>query len=101
MKKGKRILAILGIILLAVLYLSTLIFALIGSKDTMVYFKASIYATVVIPVLIWAYTLVYKLLKDHYSLRNDIRPAGKDGKIANGTDSAAKSTDDASEDITE
>ena len=58
MKKGKQILAIIGIILLVVLYLSTLVCAITG---TMKMFKASIFATFVIPVLIWAYTFLYKL----------------------------------------
>lgn len=71
MKKVKRILAIIGVVLLAGLYLSTLIFAIIDSDDTMTLLKASIYSTIVVPVLIWAYGLVYRLLKNHYSLRED------------------------------
>lgn len=71
LKKVKQILAVIGIILLASLYVSTLIFALIGSSNAMRLFQASIYATVVVPVLIWAYTMVYRLLKDHFSLRDD------------------------------
>ena len=42
MKKIKQILAILGCILLVGLYVSTLIFALIGSEDTMKLFRASV-----------------------------------------------------------
>lgn len=64
MKKVKQILAILLVIVLVGLYVSTLVFALIGSPDAMNLLKASIYATIVFPVLIWAYTFVYKLLKD-------------------------------------
>ena len=61
MKKGKQILAIIGIILLVVLYLSTLVCAITDNTGTMKMFKASIFATFVIPVLIWAYTFLYKL----------------------------------------
>lgn len=71
MKKTKRILAILGIILLASLYVATLVFAIIGSENAMNWFRASVYATVVVPVLIWAYGFVYRLLRDHFSLRED------------------------------
>lgn len=71
MKKVKQIFAILAIVLLVGLYLSTLIFALIGSSDAMVLFKASIFSTVVIPVLIWAYSMIFRLLKNHFSLRDD------------------------------
>jgi uncharacterized protein YpmB len=64
MKTVKRILAIIGIILLLALYGSTLIFALIGDPKSMLLFRAAVIMTVIIPVLIWAYTFVYKLLKD-------------------------------------
>lgn len=60
-EKGKQILAIIGIILLVVLYLSTLVCAITDNTGTMKMFKASIFATFVIPVLIWAYTFLYKL----------------------------------------
>ena len=66
MKKIKQIIAILGCILLVGLYVSTLVFALIGSEDTMNLFRASVYATVVVPVLIWAYSFIYRLLKNHF-----------------------------------
>lgn len=72
MKKTKQILAIIGVVLLVALYVSTLVFALIGSDLATNCLKASIYATVVVPVLIWAYTMVYRLLKNHYSLREDL-----------------------------
>jgi hypothetical protein len=71
MKKVKQIFAIIAIVLLVGLYLSTLIFAIIGSKDTMVLFKTAIFSTIVIPVLIWAYTMIFRLLKDHFSFRDD------------------------------
>ena len=42
-------------------YLSTLVCAITDNTGTMKMFKASIFATFVIPVLIWAYTFLYKL----------------------------------------
>ena len=66
MKKMKRILALLGAILLVGLYLSTLVCALSSNENFMDMLKASIYATVIIPVLIWAYTFIYRLLNDHF-----------------------------------
>lgn len=62
MKKTKQILAVIGIILLVGLYLTTLILAVLG-KEFFQLFMASIISTIMIPVLIWAYTFVYKLLK--------------------------------------
>lgn len=63
MKKTKQLLAILGIILLAGLYVSTLIFAFLDRSESMGLLKASIAATILVPVLIYAYTLIYKLTK--------------------------------------
>ena len=66
MQKVKRILALLGAILLIALYISTLVCALSANENFMDLLTASIYATVIIPVLIWAYSFIYRLLKDHF-----------------------------------
>ncbi len=65
MKKIKRILALLGAILLLGLYVSTLFSAIFAKENFMELLTASVYATVVVPVLIWAYSMIYKLLKKH------------------------------------
>ncbi len=67
MKKVRRVIALVGVIALVALYVSTLVLALIGSENTMNLFWADIVATIVLPVLIWAYTFIYNLLKEHYS----------------------------------
>ncbi|MEG0961710.1 MAG: hypothetical protein RSD28_01195 [Lachnospiraceae bacterium] len=64
MKKTKQILAIIGIVLLVCLYLTTLLLALLG-KDFFQMFMAAMISTIMIPVLIWTYTFVYKLIKKH------------------------------------
>lgn len=63
MKKIKQILALIGAIILIGLYISTLVCALSSSDNFMNLMMASIYATVIIPVLLWAYSFIYKLLK--------------------------------------
>ncbi|MCR4956447.1 MAG: hypothetical protein K6A30_07160 [Lachnospiraceae bacterium] len=60
--KVKRIIALLGVIFLVGLYILTLVAALTTNPNKEGYFLASIYATVVIPVLFWAYSLIYKLI---------------------------------------
>lgn len=65
MKKGKRILAVIGIILLAALYGLTILAAIFDNTETMKYLAASIAATVIIPVLLWVYQLIYRIIKDH------------------------------------
>lgn len=63
MKKIKQVLAIIGVILLVALYLTTLVFAITDNSGTMDLFFASIVATILIPVLLWAYTFIYHLIK--------------------------------------
>ncbi len=62
MKKAKRILALAGAVLLILLYLSTLVFAFMG-KEFMHWLMASVGASIMVPVLIWAYSFIYRLLK--------------------------------------
>ena len=65
MKNLKRISALLGIILLAGLYLTSLVLALTSNAHTFEFFEASIAATVIIPILLWIYTAMYKYLTKH------------------------------------
>lgn len=62
MKKTKRILAAAGAILLFLMYLSTLIFALIDHPAAFALLRASIGCTILIPVLLYAGILVYRVL---------------------------------------
>ncbi len=61
----KRILAMAGVILLLLLYGSTMVFALMGDSHTMTAFKASLLATIIVPVLLWVYSATYKWIKKH------------------------------------
>ncbi len=72
-QKIKQILAILGVIVLVGLYAATLICALSKSDNYMNLLMASVYSTVIIPVLMWAYSFIYKLLKNYYSEKNDTK----------------------------
>lgn len=58
----KQILAWIGIILLAGLYISTLVFALIGSETADRLFRASIAGTILVPVFLYAMILIAKVL---------------------------------------
>lgn len=60
MKKFKRVFALLGAILLVALYASTLIFALMDNQNSEGLLKAAIASTILLPVLLYAITLVYK-----------------------------------------
>lgn len=62
-EKLKRIFALAGAILLACLYLATLIFAFVDPTASKNWLKASLVCTVVIPVFLYAYILIYRYLK--------------------------------------
>ena len=51
MKKIKQILALIGVVLLVCMYAATLIFALIDSPAASGLFRASVAATILVPVL--------------------------------------------------
>lgn len=65
MKRSKtvRVLAIIAIVLLVVLYLSSLVFALLNDPVADGLLKASFLATIALPVLLYVYTLMFKYAK--------------------------------------
>ncbi len=61
--KMKRILAFAGAVILFAMYASTLVFALIDHSSAQGLLKASIACTIILPVFLYAYTLVYRTVK--------------------------------------
>ena len=61
MKKGKRIIAGAGALLLIVMYVATLVFAFIDHPAAHNLFIGSLVCTGVVPVLLYTYILLYKL----------------------------------------
>lgn len=57
MKKSKRIMALIGAILLVLLYVSTLIFAFIDTVVSQKLLMAAIATTILLPVLLYIYSL--------------------------------------------
>jgi amino acid permease len=64
-KKTKRILALIGVILLVILFVATFLLAIFASPKSMGLFKAAFYSTIIIPILLYAYVLVYKHVKNN------------------------------------
>lgn len=62
MKKAKRILALAGAVLLIGMYVCTFIFSLIDSPVATDFLKASVAATILIPVLLYGLLLFTKLM---------------------------------------
>lgn len=62
MKKAKRILALIGAILLIAMYLITLILAIFASPATKGMLMAAIGCTIVLPCLLYGMMLIAKVL---------------------------------------
>ena len=62
MNRLKRIFALAGALLLACMYIATLVFALMDSPSASGLFQASVAAKILVPVLLYGYILVARLL---------------------------------------
>lgn len=56
---SRQIGAIAGVLLLAVLYIATLIVAIFDNSESGRWFMICIFATVAVPILLWVYTWMY------------------------------------------
>lgn len=63
MKKTKQILAILGIVLILGLNIFVVFAAGTASEDGMGLFGGAVVAMVMIPILLWIYLYIFKLIK--------------------------------------
>lgn len=63
MDKIKRVLAIIGVLILIGLYGTTLVSAVLVTPATKKFFEASLLATVMIPILLYVYVWLYHLIK--------------------------------------
>ena len=63
MKRIKRILAVIGIALLVLMYLVTLLSAIFDMGSSMALFRASVICTILVPILLWGYMVIYRIAK--------------------------------------
>lgn len=80
MQKLKRIMALLGAILLIGMYLVTLGLGLTASPNTKGMLMASIACTVIIPCLLYGFMLVAKVLDNRGLTKEDFPDAPEDKK---------------------
>lgn len=73
---SKQVVALIGVFLLVLLYAAALIAAIVDSSASGRLFWTCLYATVVIPILIWVYTWMYGRLTQKHTFA-DFEP--KDG----------------------
>ncbi len=60
----KKIIAIIAVIILLGLYLITFILAILNKPGSAGLFQASVYATIVIPILFYIYLWLYRQIKE-------------------------------------
>ncbi len=63
MEKLKKIFALIGVVFLLGMYLSSFICAIFATKAAHSMFLASLAATIAVPVLLYAYTLIYRITR--------------------------------------
>ena len=59
-KKVKKIAAIIAIALLLLMYIVLFVLAVFDSSQAMKYFMTAFFCTMVIPVMLWLFLLMYK-----------------------------------------
>lgn len=72
MAKLKRIFAITGVVLLIGMYLLTFISAIFATPNTHSLFLGSLAATIIVPIFLYAYTLIYKVVYKDREQQEDI-----------------------------
>jgi amino acid permease len=81
MNKVKRIAAIIGIVLILSMYLISFLSALFASKYSHGLFLASVFSTIVIPIMIWWFLTIYKWVhKNDNTINPEEDPAGNNSK---------------------
>lgn len=73
MQKSKRILAIIGIVILVGLYVVSLISAFFATEASATLFQVSIFCTIVIPMLLYVYMMLCRVFrpKDHNDMKQE------------------------------
>lgn len=88
---SRQVVAIIGIVLLVLMYIVTLIAAIADKSASGNLFRICLFATVAIPILIWIYTWMYgKLTRKHTFADFELR--GKNGQADNPASSSETDT---------
>lgn len=75
---SKQVVALIGVILLVILYIVTLIVAIFDNSDSGKWFMGCILATVAVPLLIWIYTWMYGKLTGRHTIADAKQGLGAD-----------------------
>lgn len=75
---SKQVVALIGVILLVLLYIVTLFAAIFDNSDSGRWFMSCIVATVAVPLLIWIYTWMYGKLTGRHTIADAKQGLGAD-----------------------
>lgn len=89
---SKQVVAIGGIILLVLIYVVTLIVAIVDNSESGRWFMSCIFATIAIPLLIWVYIWMYGKLTGRHTITDAKQGLGSDQTAA--SDAAAPNAPD-------
>ena len=84
---SKQIVALSGVVLLILMYIVTLVVAIVDNSDSGKWFMSCIFATVAIPLLIWIYTWMYGKLTGRHTIAD--APQGLGPESISAPDAAA------------
>ena len=65
---SKHLVALAGVALLVIMYIATLIVAIVDNTSSGQWFRICLFATVAIPLLIWIYTWMYGRLTGRHTI---------------------------------
>ena len=88
---SKQIVAICGVLLLALLYIVTLIVAIFDGSESGRWFMICIFATVAVPILLWIYIWMYGKLTGKPTIADSEKIMGADIQAV--PDTAADNSD--------
>lgn len=75
---SKQVIALIGVALLLIMYIATLIVAVVDSSSSGKWFWMCLIATMAVPLLIWVYTWMYgKLTRKHTIADFDLNASGE------------------------
>lgn len=111
LKKVRQICAWVGIVLLVGMYVTTLVASLLKTEYANGLFWASVYCTIVVPVLLYVFFWIYKrkhpegevsvrqIIREnkraeHMAALSSVKTAGKGGKAAKKGETAGAESDD-------
>ena len=76
-RKHKQIAAIVGLVLLGIMYLAFFVVALIADELPQGFFITCLFATIFIPILIWVYIWLYGVVTNRHTIASlDILQTG-------------------------